>query len=75
MTAKNPYPMPFLMPVDKAAESMARHIEKGSRFAVMPWPMGVVAAVMKGLPRPVYDLLFSRAGRKPRGIGLDPSKS
>jgi NAD(P)-dependent dehydrogenase (short-subunit alcohol dehydrogenase family) len=70
MTAKNPYPMPFLMPVDKAVASMARHIERGARFAVMPWPMGVVAAVMKVLPRPLYDLLFSRAGRKPRGIDL-----
>lgn len=75
MTAKNPYPMPFLMPVEKAVNSMARHIEKGSRFAVMPWPMGVVAAALKWLPRPLYDLLFARAGRKPRGIGLDPHKS
>jgi NAD(P)-dependent dehydrogenase (short-subunit alcohol dehydrogenase family) len=67
MTAKNPYPMPFLMPVDQAVASMARHIERGSRFAVMPWPMGVVAAIMKILPRPLYDRLFARAGRKPRG--------
>jgi NAD(P)-dependent dehydrogenase (short-subunit alcohol dehydrogenase family) len=67
MTAKNPYPMPFLMPVDKAVASMARHIDRGSRFAVMPWQMGVVAAVMKWLPRPLYDRLFARAGRKPRG--------
>jgi hypothetical protein len=29
--------------------------------------MGVVAAVLKWLPRPLYDLLFARAGRKPRG--------
>ena len=70
MTAKNPYPMPFLMPVDKAVASMARHIERGSRFAVMPWPMGVVAAVLKILPRPLFDLLFARAGRKPRGLDL-----
>jgi NAD(P)-dependent dehydrogenase (short-subunit alcohol dehydrogenase family) len=67
MTAKNPYPMPFLMPVDRAVASMARHIEKGSRFAVMPWPMGVVAALLKVLPRPLYDYLFAHAGRKPRG--------
>jgi len=67
MTAKNPYPMPFLMPLDKAVASMARHIERGSRFAVMPWPMGIVAALLKILPRPLYDLLFARAGRKPRG--------
>lgn len=68
MTAKNPYPMPFLMPVDRAVASMVRHIAQGSRFAVMPWPMDIVAAVMKWLPRPLYDLLFARAGRKPRGL-------
>lgn len=67
MTAQNPYPMPFLMPVDKAVARMARHVDKGSRFAVMPWPMAVAAAAMKWLPRPLYDLLLARAGRKPRG--------
>jgi NAD(P)-dependent dehydrogenase (short-subunit alcohol dehydrogenase family) len=67
MTAKNPYSMPFLMPVERAVASMARHIDKGSRFAVMPWQMGIVAGLMKWLPRPLYDLLFARAGRKPRG--------
>lgn len=68
MTAKNPYPMPFLMPVDAAARSMVRHIERGARFAVMPWPMAIVASVLKVLPRPLYDLLFAHAGRKPRGM-------
>jgi NAD(P)-dependent dehydrogenase (short-subunit alcohol dehydrogenase family) len=67
MTEKNPYPMPFLMPADKAARSMARAIERGARFAVMPWQMGLVAQALKVLPRPLYDLLFARAGRKPRG--------
>lgn len=68
MTARNPYPMPFLMPVDAAARSMARQIEKGVRFAVMPWPMGIVAACLKWLPRPLFDMLFAHAGRKPRGL-------
>lgn len=68
MTARNPYPMPFLMPVDAAVRSMARHIDKGARFAVMPWPMGLVATVLKWLPRPVFDRLFAHAGRKPRGL-------
>lgn len=68
MTANNPYPMPFLMPVDAAVARMARHIERGTRFAVMPWPMAWVAAVMKLLPRPLYDRLAARAGRKPRGL-------
>lgn len=67
MTAKNPYPMPFLMPVDAAARSMLRAIDRGARFSVMPWPMGVVAALLKRLPRPLYDRLAGRFGRKPRG--------
>jgi short-subunit dehydrogenase len=67
MTAKNPYPMPFLMPVDAAARSMVRAIDRGTRFAVMPWQMGVVAAALKWLPRPLFDLAFAKAGRKPRG--------
>ncbi len=67
MTEKNPYRMPFLMPVDAAARSIARYIEKGARFAVMPWQMRVVAAVLKWLPRPIYDRLAAQAGRKPRG--------
>jgi short-subunit dehydrogenase len=66
MTAHNPYPMPFLMPADKAARSMARHIERGARFAVMPWPMGLVARLLRVLPRPLFDALFAGAGRKPR---------
>lgn len=67
MTAQNPYPMPFLMPVDAAARSMVRHIARGSRYAVMPWPMGIVAAFLKWLPRPLFDAIFMHAGRKPRG--------
>ena len=67
MTEKNPYPMPFLMPVDRAAASMARMIERGARFAVMPWQMGLVATLLKNLPRPLYDRIAGRFGRKPRG--------
>ncbi|MEW6165737.1 MAG: SDR family oxidoreductase [Pseudomonadota bacterium] len=70
MTEKNPYPMPFLMPVDAAARSMARHIGRGAGFAVMPWPMGVVARLLRILPHPLFDAIFTRAGRKPRGPAL-----
>jgi short-subunit dehydrogenase len=66
MTERNPYPMPFLMPADRAARSMARAIDRGARFAVMPWQMGLVARLLRVLPRPVFDFAFARAGRKPR---------
>ena len=70
MTQVNTYPMPFLMPADKAAERMAALIDKGVRHAVVPWQMGLVARVLGVLPRCVYDRLFARAGRKPRQLPL-----
>jgi len=70
MTARNPYPMPFLMPADEAARRFARAIERGRSYAVIPWQMGVVAKLLRLLPDPLYDAVFARVGRKPRGLGL-----
>lgn len=66
MTAHNPYPMPFLMQADRFAAKAARAIERKGRFAVFPWPMRIVAAVLRLLPRVLYDVLFEKAPRKPR---------
>jgi len=66
MTEHNPYPMPFMLPAAVAARRMANAIERRKRFVVIPWPMGVVGALLKVLPRPLYDVLFARAPRKPR---------
>lgn len=68
MTRHNPYRMPFILDVDTAVERMARAIERGAAFAVVPWQMALVARLMKLLPDPLYDALFARAGRKPRGL-------
>lgn len=66
MTAHNPYPMPFLMDVDRFAAKTVRAIDRRVRFAVFPWPMRIVAAVLRLLPRVLYDALFEKAPRKPR---------
>lgn len=66
MTRNNPYAMPFLMPVETAAKKMADAIAARRRFYVLPWQMAVVGAVLRCLPRPLYDLAFARAPRKPR---------
>ena len=66
MTAKNPYRMPFLLPVDEAATLIARAITRGRRFYVLPWQMALLARVFRMLPRPLYDAIFARAKRKPR---------
>lgn len=70
MTAKNPYAMPFLLPADEAARRFARAIARGTGYTVIPWQMGLVAKVLRLLPDAAYDRLFSRAGRKPRGLDL-----
>lgn len=70
MTAANPYPMPFLLPATEAARRFARAIERGSSYTVIPWQMGVVAKLLRLLPNPLFDALFARAGRKPRGLDL-----
>ncbi|MDP2821137.1 MAG: SDR family oxidoreductase [Sulfuritalea sp.] len=70
MTAVNRYPMPFLLAADEAARRFARAIERGASYTVIPWQMGVAAKLMRLLPNPLFDALFARAGRKPRGLDL-----
>ena len=65
MTRNNPYRMPFLLEVDRAARRMVRSIERRKRHVVIPWQMAVVGAVLKMLPSPLYDVLFAKAPRKP----------
>jgi short-subunit dehydrogenase len=66
MTEKNPYPMPFMLSADDAARLMVRAISRGRRFYVFPWQMAWAARLLRTLPRPLYDLVFARAPRKPR---------
>lgn len=66
MTARNPYPMPFLIEADDAARRIARVIDGGRSFAVIPWQMAIVGRIFAVLPNVLYDRLFARAGRKPR---------
>jgi hypothetical protein len=70
MTAHNPYRMPFLIPADEAARRFARVIARGSSYAVIPWPMGIVAKLLRLLPNALYDRLFAQAPRKPRNTQL-----
>lgn len=64
MTRQNRFPMPFLMPVDRFAAAAARAIDAGTRYRVIPWPMGVVAKVLRLLPNVLFDALFAHAPTK-----------
>jgi len=66
MTARNPYPMPFLLEADDAARRIARVIDARRRYAIVPWPMAIVGRIMNVLPAGVFEALASSAGRKPR---------
>jgi len=68
MTAVNPYPMPFILPAAEAVRRMARHIDAGRSYAVVPWQMAVAARLMRLAPNRLFDRLFAHAGRKPRGL-------
>jgi short-subunit dehydrogenase len=66
MTDLNPYPMPFILEPDIAAKRMAKAIDSGKSFTVIPWQMGLVGNIMKMLPNWLYDLVFMKAPHKPR---------
>jgi NAD(P)-dependent dehydrogenase (short-subunit alcohol dehydrogenase family) len=64
MTRQNRFPMPFLMPVERFAAAAVRAIDAGTRYRVIPWPMGLVARLLRLLPNAVFDALFARAPQK-----------
>ena len=66
MTAKNPYPMPFILEADDAARRIARAIAAGSSFAVVPWQMALLGRLLKVLPNPVLDAVLAGRPGKPR---------
>ena len=66
LTAKNPYPMPFLMAPEAFADRAFRAVAAGASYRVIPWPMGWVAKLLRALPNPLFDRLFAGRGRKPR---------
>ncbi|MDP2806109.1 MAG: SDR family oxidoreductase [Gallionellaceae bacterium] len=68
MTEVNPYPMPFILGAEDAAQRMAKVIERGCSFAVIPWQMGLVGRAMKLLPNWLYDLILKNATYKPRNF-------
>lgn len=66
MTARNAYPMPFLMPAARFAAKAADTIAAGDSYRVIPWQMGVVAKLLRALPNFLYDLAFAKAPHKAR---------
>lgn len=68
MTQVNPYAMPFKLSAQTAAKKVARCIAARRAYTVIPWQMAWVARMLKCMPIPVYDAVFVKAPRKPRGL-------
>ena len=69
LTSGNDYPMPCLMSPQAFAFQAIAAINRGVRFKVIPWPMGVVFAVLRALPRSWFDALVgSQKHRKKRRV-------
>jgi hypothetical protein len=69
LTARNPYPMPFLMDADKFARAAADAIAAGRTYAVIPWQMAILAKVLRALPNWLFDRVMARRPYKPRKVG------
>jgi NADP-dependent 3-hydroxy acid dehydrogenase YdfG len=66
LTSKNPYRMPFLMDAADFAPRAADAIVAGVRYRTIPWQMGVVAVLLRMLPRWLFDRVTARRKQKPR---------
>jgi len=70
MTARNRYPMPFLMPAEGFARRAVDAILAKRSYVTIPWQMSWVARLLRLLPDWVYDRAFANAPRKARDPGL-----
>jgi hypothetical protein len=66
LTRGNRYAMPFLMSAEAFADRAFAHIAAGVRSRVIPWQMGVVAALLRRLPDAWFDRLLAGRPRKRR---------
>ncbi len=60
MTAKNEFPMPFLMETDAAVELMGRGILRGDTELAFPWQLALPWRLVKVLPTPLFDAAARR---------------
>ena len=63
MTAKNRFPMPFLMELDDAVKRMADGIARGEPAISFPLPARALVRLISAIPRSVYEPVAARGGR------------
>jgi len=65
MTARNPFPRPFLMDAEDAARRTLKGIAAGRVRVAYPWPTYLMARLVGGLPPALRHALFNRVPAKP----------
>jgi NADP-dependent 3-hydroxy acid dehydrogenase YdfG len=60
MTAKNKFPMPFLMELPDAVQAMAAGLARGAPVIAYPLPMVAMVRALGAIPRGIYEPLASR---------------
>ncbi|MCP3101198.1 SDR family NAD(P)-dependent oxidoreductase [Myxococcus sp. K15C18031901] len=60
MTAKNDFPMPFLMETEAAVELMGSGILRGETELSFPWQLALPSRLAKVLPNPLFDVAARR---------------
>lgn len=68
LTRHNPYAMPFLLTPEEFARRAWPLVQAGVRHRVIPWPMAIVAMVLRHLPDAWFDRLLAGRPRKPRAL-------
>lgn len=61
LTEVNKFPMPFIMPVDRAARIIADGLEARPAELTFPWQMKFLMNLARVMPNWLYDLVITRA--------------
>ncbi|MDW8314533.1 MAG: SDR family NAD(P)-dependent oxidoreductase [Rhodovarius sp.] len=65
MTARNPFPMPWLMTPEEAAQRILAGLAAGRRRIVFPWPLYALARLAGALPQGLVHRLMEWLPPKP----------
>lgn len=69
MTARNAFPMPFLMEAEEAARRALRGVARGRVRVAFPWPTYAASLALGALPPAWRAALFARLPAKSPGVG------
>ncbi len=75
MTAPSPYPMPFMIGVDEAVESIVRGIRASSAIVAFPWQLATIMRAGTLMPIAIYDKFAGGYRKRPNGHTPKPSQA